>query len=125
MLWAPTQRLHRRPHITTRFQQIPTGLDKLLRRDPSALVHLLRRALGRDVFQRIAPCSVAIALDHRVGSAAFKGFLREQRCVYAAVHNPSASRTSLLAQLIAAQRIAGMNADSDYIALLNDVRIKA
>ena len=44
-------------------------------------------------------------------------FIREQRGVNAAVHNPCAARAGLTADFVASPRITGVDADADDVAL--------
>ena len=67
-------------------------------------------------FTDLAPDQVAVALHHGVRLAALERLLRKQRGVNAAVHDPGAALAGHAADLVAAQRVAGVDADADDVA---------
>ena len=69
------------------------------------------------VVEHLAPDEVAVALDDRVRAAELVRLLREERRVDAAVTRPSRPRSRAeLADLVAAQRVARVDADADDVA---------
>ncbi len=65
---------------------------------------------------------IAIAFDDGVGFAALERFFRKQRGVNAAVDDPRAAAARHPAHLVAAQSVAGVDADADNVAGLNGLR---
>ena len=118
MLGAAPHRLHRRPHVVLALQQVPTGGLEPARVDLPGVVDALRPAPGA-VFDDRAPGEVAVALDHRVGAPAFVRLVRIERRVDAAVHDPRPALARPLAEGVADQRVAGVDADADDVAGLD------
>ena len=79
---------------------------------------LLRRA-ARAVADDLAPDGVAVALDDGGGAAELVGFLGIERGVDAAEDHRGAGRLGGAADLVAAQRVAGVDADADDVTRLD------
>ena len=115
MLRASAHGLHRRPHVAALRQQIPARGDELVAADPAAFVQRLRvarHAVGHDLL----PDEVAVAADDRVRRAVLARFVRKQRGVNAAVHDPGAALPGDPSDLVAAQGVARVDADADDVA---------
>src|SRR4029079_2195068 len=74
--------------------------------------------------QHLRPCDVAVAFHHRVRAAALEGFLRIESGVDAAEDHEGSAFPHHAAESVSAQRISGMNPDSDDVARLNPQRIE-
>ena len=74
---------------------------------------------ARAVAQHLAPDDVAVALDDRVRPAELVRLVRIERGVNAAVDDGRAAALGRVADLVAAQRVAGVNADADDVAGLD------
>ena len=72
----------------------------------------------------LRPDQVAVALDDRVRLAVLVRFVRKQRGVNAAEDDPRAALAREPADFVAAQRIAGVNADADDVAGRDHRRIE-
>ena len=79
-------------------------------------------ALPRAVRDHLRPHEIAVALDDGVRAAERGGFLRIERRVDAAEHDVGAARARLLADFVALNRVAGMNADADDVAGRDGIR---
>ena len=71
---------------------------------------------GEAIVDDAPPNDIAIAFDDAVRVAAFEGLFRKQGRVDAAIDDGGAALFRELADFIAAQRIAGMDADADDVA---------
>jgi hypothetical protein len=58
------------------------------------------------------PDNISIALDDRVGAAAFKGLFREEGGVDTAVDYGGAALPGLLSDVVSAESVAGVNTDA-------------
>ena len=67
----------------------------------------------------LAPGNVAIPFDCGVRFAAFQSFFGEESCVNPAVDHPRATAAGDLADLIAAQGVAGVDTDAHDVSRLN------
>ena len=82
------------------------------------------RSARRAVPQYLAPDQVAIAFDHSVRAATLEGLFGIKRRVNSAEHHPGASLPCRSPNFIAAQRVAGMDANPDHVALLDALQIE-
>jgi len=123
MLGAPADGLHGSPHVSSRRQQVPAGRDELVRVDAAAFVEPLQRA-AHGMVDHDGPHDVAVAADDRVGAAELVRFVGIQGGVDSAVDDGRAARSQRDADLVPAQRIAGVDADADDVAGLNGVEIE-
>ena len=78
---------------------------------------------GQAVRDDFGPDEVAVALDDRVRLALLQGLFGIQRGVNAAIDDPGAALARHLADLVAAQSVAGVDADADDVPGLNAVGI--
>ncbi len=115
VLRAATHRLHRAPHVAPFGQQVPARGDEAARVDAAAVVDRLRRA-RRHIVEHLRPDDVAVALDDDVRAAEIARFLRKQRGMDAAVDDGGAARADQRPDLVAAERVTGVNADADDVA---------
>jgi hypothetical protein len=67
----------------------------------------------------LAPGDVAVAFDYGVSVAAFEGFFGEEGGVDAAVDDPGSAFAGDAAYLVAAEGVAGVNADADDVVGLD------
>ena len=95
--------------------QVPSRRQQLLRLDASPFVRRLQAP--RDaVLERPSPGQIAVTLDDGVGATEFVGLLREERGVDATVDHGRAGLPRQTTNLIAAERVARVDADADDIA---------
>ena len=115
VLRAAAHRLHRRPHVLARRQQAPSRRLERAAIDAAALVaraHAPRLAVA----QHLTPDVIAIAPRHRVRAAELDRLVRIERRVNAAVDDVRAALARRAPDFVAAQRVAGMDADADDVA---------
>ena len=74
--------------------------------------------------QQPRPDDVAVALDDGVRAAEIARFLGKERRVDPAVDDRGAARASQRADLVAAQGVAGVDADADDIAGLHGIHLE-
>ncbi len=79
------------------------------------------RRAGEAVGDGLRPGDVAVAFDDGVGLAALEGFFGKERGVDAAVDDPGSALAGHAADLVAAQGVAGVDADADDVAGLDGV----
>jgi hypothetical protein len=115
---AAADGLHGGPHILVGLHEIPAGGEEFSAFEFAAFVNAAGCA-GDTVAHDAAPGYVSVAFDDTVGSAALERLFGEERGVDSAVDDPRAALASQFADLIAAQGVAGMDADADYISGLN------
>ena len=115
MLGASADRLHGGPHVFVLGHEIPASGEELIALYAAALVDALRRA-RHAVPNRKPPSNVAIPLDDGVRVSTLEAFLREEGGVDSAVDDGGSALTGDASHLIAAKRIAGVDADADNIA---------
>ncbi len=107
-------RLDGRPHVPIARHEIPAGRLELVGVDPTGLVNPARRA-GGTVLQHGPPGDVAVALHDRVSATQLVRFFGIQRRVDATEHHVGAALAHFAADLVAAQRVARVNADADDV----------
>ena len=115
MLRAPAHRLHRRPHVASLGQEIPARDAEAVAADLAGLVDAPRGS-GKTVVDHRGPHPVAVAAHDGVRAAALEHLLREERRVNAAEHHVRAALARQRPDLVAAQGVAGVNADPDHVA---------
>jgi hypothetical protein len=115
VLRAASDGLHRCPHIASGRQQIPPPRQEAVGFDAAAGVLGTRRS-GGAVAQDLGPDSVAVAGDDRMGAAELVRLVGIERRVNAAEHHRRSGGPRRGANLVAAQGITGMDADSDDVA---------
>ena len=123
VLRAAAHGLHRSPHVSIARQQIPACPHERVASDTSALVLRQRRA-ARAIGEHRRPDQIPIAADDRVRLAMLPGFVRVERGVNPAEHHVSAAGSNETAQLIAADRIGGVDADADHVTCRDAVEIE-
>ena len=123
MLRAAAQGLHRAPHVASLREQIPACGHEIVRVDTAAVVQRLGHA-GRDVGQHARPHDVAVALDDHMRAAQIAGFVGIKRGVNAPVDHRGSTCASERAELVTAQGIACMNADTDHVACLHRIQLE-
>ena len=123
MLRASADSLDRTPHVFVGGQQIPSRLPEVFPVDPAALIDSLGRSL-LTIGQHLSPNQIAVALDGYMRVSVLQNLFRVQRRVDASVNDPSPSFAGDTADFIAAQRVARVNADADYIARLHIIWIQ-
>src|SRR5271165_6070672 len=118
VLGASANRLHRGPHVALAGNQVPSRGGKLVSIDAAALVDRLWR-VAETVLQHSCPDDVAVALHHGMSASEFERFFGIESGVNAAVNDirPTSARSA--ADFVAAERIAGVNANADDIALMD------
>src|SRR5262249_47159064 len=118
MFRAAADCLHRRPHVSPLWQEVPARGHELLARDSTALVDRSWLA-GATVGDHLLPDQVAVAAYDGVGSSLSCRFVGKERRVNAAEHHPCAARAHLASDLIPAERVAGVDANADDVAFAN------
>jgi hypothetical protein len=118
VLRAPADRLDRRPHVAALGEQIPSARQELVALDAPACVHRRRRA-GRAVAKRKGPHAFAVSGDDRVRAAQVARLVRIQRGVDAAEDDHRTSGARSRPDLVAAKRVARMDADADHVSRLD------
>ena len=123
MLRTPAHRLDRRPHIPVFRQAIPpSGLERGTC-DLSCFVNLTWCA-GGAIVDDGRPGDVAVPADNGVRASLCMCLVRIERRVNTAEDNVGAARTRELPDFVAAQRIRGMDPDTDDIARRELRRVK-
>ncbi len=107
--------LDRRPHVPILRHQIPARGQEMLRLDASAVVDRVL-TLGNAVVQHRAPDDVAVPLDDRMGPAQLMRLFRKQCGMNSAEHHLRTRFACQFADLVAAERVPGVNPDADDIA---------
>jgi hypothetical protein len=107
------------PHVLVAGHKVPAGGEELSALDASAFVDLLRGSAGEDVGDGFTPGDVAVAFDYGVGVSAFEGFFGEEGGVDAAVDDPGSALAGDAADFVAAEGVAGVDADADDVAGLD------
>jgi hypothetical protein len=123
MLRAAANGLHRCPHVLVLGQQVPARGPEFVAADPPALVERLRvarEALAHD----LTPHEIAIAFDDGVCVPVLQHFVGKQGGVDAAVNDPGALFAGNFADFVAADGVAGMDADADDIPLTDGRRVQ-
>lgn len=118
---APAYGLHRGPHVFVSWHQVPARGEEFAAADPAAVINLLPQSARQAVGNDLSPGDVAISFDDRMRLTAIEGFLGEERGVDATVDDPGSAFARDVANFIAAQGIAGMDADTDNVAGLDGV----
>ena len=117
MLRASAHGLHGGPHVFVRGNQVPARGQELAAANAAAFVDLLRRARMQSATtlpQAMSPSPFTTA----VRLAALEGLLGKQRGVNPAVDDPCAALARHPAHFIAAQGVAGVDADAHDVARL-------
>jgi hypothetical protein len=96
----------------------------LVAADLAAFVQRLRFA-REAVFDDEFPDPITVAFYYGVRGAMFQDFVRKQRRVNAAVYDPGSAGARFATDLVAAQSVAGVNADADDVASVNVYEIYA
>ena len=122
MLRAAADGLHRRPHVAVLGQQIPARLEHRLRLRRDRLRRCVCGCAGEHAVDDDRPDAVAVALDDRVRAAELERFFGIQRGVDAAVNDLRAALARQPSDLVAAQGVAGVDADADDVARLRSCR---
>src|SRR6185437_3209318 len=115
MLRASAGSLHGGPHVLVGPHQFPAGGQEIVAGDAAAFVQPAGCA-GKAIGDDRRPDDIPIAPDDGVGVPAFERFLGVKGGVNAAVDYPGAPFARHAADLVAAQCIAGVDADADYVA---------
>ena len=123
MLGAPADGLHGSPHVAALRQQLPARRHEAVGIDASALIGLLQRSAAR-VIEDLSPDEIAIAANDRVSGPELPGLGWIQRRVDAAEHDGRAPGVHGGSYLVAAQGVAGMDADADHVTGLYGVEIQ-
>ena len=119
VLGAAADGLDGGPHVFVAGHEVPAGGEEVGTADASAFVDLFRFRAGEDVGDGFAPGDVAVAFDHGVSVASFEGFFGKERGVDAAVDDPGTALAGDATDLVAAEGVAGVNADADDVAGLD------
>ncbi len=114
MLRTAAHGLNRRPHVSAFGQQIPSRRKKLIPGHAATLVDAGGLA-GDAVLHDVLPHEVPVTLDDGVCGSLLEYFFGKQRGVDSAEGDPRAALSGNAADLIPAQRVAGMNADADDV----------
>ena len=115
--------MHGGPHVLIARRQVPTRRDELIAGDSAAVVDLLscpRKQIGN----HFSPDYIAIALDDDVGAPKLHRFIGIKSGVNTAIHNKSTAFAGHFSQFHTAQRIAGVNADTNHISGFDTVRLE-
>src|SRR4051812_42778080 len=115
MLRTAAHRLHRSPHVLLARDQVPTRGREVVGIDAAAHIDFLRHAFDA-VGDGVPPHYVTIAGDDGVRAAEFVRLIGIERRVDAAEDYVSPALASHLAHFVPAQRIAGMDSDTDDVA---------
>ena len=118
VLGASSDGLDGGPHVLAGLHEVPARGQELAAFDAAAFVDALGFAFEA-VGDAATPGDVSVAFDYGVGFAAFEGFSGEKRGVDAAVDDPCAAGAGHATHLIAAQSVAGVDADADDVAGLD------
>ncbi|WP_433984761.1 hypothetical protein RBB78_09865 [Tunturiibacter empetritectus] len=121
VLGAATDGLNGGPHVLVAGHEIPAGGEEVGAADAAAFVDLFGLSAGEDVGDGFAPGYVAVAFDYGVGFAALECFFGEEGGVDAAVDDPGSAFAGDAADLVAAEGVAGVDADADDVAGLDGV----
>ena len=115
VLRTPADRLHRAPHIAPGRQQIPAAGEEGLAFNPTAVV-LDARGACLAIAQGFGPGTFTVARHDSVRATELARLVWKERRMDAAVYDIRACRTCRGADLVAAERVAGMDADADDVA---------
>jgi hypothetical protein len=118
VLGAAAYGLHGGPHVFVAGHEIPAGGEEFCASDAAACVDFFGRA-GEAAGDRFAPGDVAVSGDYGVGVAALEGFFGEEGGVDAAVDDPGSALAGDAAYFVAAEGVAGVDADADDVAGLD------
>ncbi len=119
VLGASANGLDGGPHVLFGGHEVPAAGEELAAADAAAVVDVLERAIGEDVGDGLAPGDVSVALDDGVCCAELEGLFGEEGGVDAAVDDPCAALAGHAPDLVAAQGVAGVDADADDVAGMN------
>jgi hypothetical protein len=119
VLGAAADGLDGGPHVFVAEHEVPAGGKKFGAADAAAVVDRLKGSAGKTVGDDLAPGDVAIAFDNSVRLAAFEGFFREEGGVDAAVDDPGSAFAGDAADFVAAEGVAGVDADANDVAGLD------
>ncbi len=100
------------------IHQVPARGEEFAALDAAAFVDFFGLA-GEAIGDDLCPGEIAVAFDDGVCFAALERFLRKQRGVNSAVDDPGAAGARHAADRVAAQGVAGVDADADDVAGLN------
>ncbi len=117
VLRTPADRLHRRPHVAVRRHQVPARGQELVTLDSTSVIDGLQLP-ALPVCQHLSPDGVAVTLRHCVRAADLERLVRVQRGVYPAEDDRRSGPAGCHPDLVAAQRVSGVDSDPDDIALL-------
>jgi hypothetical protein len=79
----------------------------------------LKGSAGENVGDCLAPGDVSVAFDYGVGVASFEGFFGKEGGVDAAVDDPGSAFAGDATDFVAAEGVAGVNADADDVVGLD------
>ncbi len=119
---AAADGLHGGPHVGVVGHEIPAGGLEPGSIDASAIVDA-GGAGGDAVCEDLRPDHIAIAFDDRVGAAVFECFFGIERGVDAPIDDPGAAFAEPAAEGVAAEGVAGVDADAGDVAGLNTAGI--
>ena len=123
MFGTSADRLYRRPDIILSLDQIPSRFSELAGINSPAVVGPFRCAVDT-ILDCLAPSDIAVTLDHGMRTAPLVRLFREQCGVAATEDNPCPLRSCTLPKLVADQSVAGVETDTDHVALLELVGVE-
>jgi hypothetical protein len=121
MLGTSANRLHRSPHIEIAGNQIPAGSHEIAGFDLTADVDRFGNSLAA-IGERFSPRNVTVPFYDRMRASQFERFFGIKSSVNSTKNYIGTAAARHLANLVAAQRVRGMNANADCISSLNRVR---
>ena len=114
VLGTPADGLHRCPHVAAFWQQLPAPGQKGLPANAPAVIPL-SRGPGGAVLQRNRPRLLAITSHDAMGTTTLVRFIGIEGRVDPSIHNVGASLASGCSDLVAAERVACVDADADDV----------
>jgi hypothetical protein len=118
MLRAAADGLDRGPHVLIAGHEVPARGKKLGAADAASVVDFLGSA-GEAVNDGLAPRDIAVPFDDGMGVALLEGFFRKEGGVDSTVDDPGSAFAGDASDFVAAEGIAGMDADADDVSGMN------
>ena len=119
MLGAAADGLDGGPHVFVAGHEVPAGGEEFGCLRCGRLRRFSAGAAGEAIGDDLAPGDVAVAFDDGVGVAALEGFFGKEGGVDAAVDDPGAAVAGDATDFVAAEGVAGVDADADDVAGLD------
>ena len=115
VLWAAADCLDGGPHVLVLRHEVPAGGEEVGSTDASTVVDVFGSSVHA-VVDGFSPGDVSVSGDDGVGLAEVEALFGEERGVDAAVDDPGSALAGHASDRVAAEGVAGVDADTDDVA---------